>query len=66
MMKKSVSTRSFPLTAKYDAQSILDNALGENVLCQAECLARHLSFKPGVPLDRHGLIALFCLVARKR
>jgi len=60
-MKNPISTRSFPLTAKYDAQWILDNAL-----CQAECLARHLSFKPGVPLDRHGLIALFCRVSRKR
>lgn len=65
-MKKSVSTRSFPLTAKYDAQWILDNALGENALCQAECLARHLSFKPGVKFDRHGFVSLFCLVARKR
>ena len=48
MSKKEISARSFPLTAKYDAQWILDNALGENALCQAECLATHLSFQPGM------------------
>jgi cyclopropane fatty-acyl-phospholipid synthase-like methyltransferase len=48
VINKSTFTRSFPLTAKYDAQWILDNALGENALCQAECLARHLSFEPGM------------------
>jgi cyclopropane fatty-acyl-phospholipid synthase-like methyltransferase len=39
---------SFPLTAKYDPQWIRDNALGENALCQAECLARRLPFRAGM------------------
>jgi len=33
---------AFPLTAKYDPQWILDNALGENALCQVESLTRRL------------------------
>ena len=33
---------AFPRTAKYDERWIRENALGENALCQAECLARHL------------------------
>lgn len=39
---------AFPRTAKYDARWIRDNALGENALCQAESLARHLPFRPGM------------------
>jgi cyclopropane fatty-acyl-phospholipid synthase-like methyltransferase len=39
---------AFPLTAKYDPRWITDNALGENALCQAEYLARHLPFAPGM------------------
>lgn len=48
MGKNETFARSFPLTAKYDAQWIRDNALGDNALCQVECLARHLSFQPGM------------------
>lgn len=48
MRKNEQYARSFPLTAKYDEQWIRDNALGENALCQVECLARHLSFQPGM------------------
>jgi cyclopropane fatty-acyl-phospholipid synthase-like methyltransferase len=43
-----VSPMTFPLTAKYDPQWIRDNALGENALCQAESLARHLPFRAGM------------------
>lgn len=39
---------AFPRTAKYDQRWIRENALGENALCQAECLARHLPFLPGM------------------
>ena len=35
---------AFPRTAKYDKRWIRENALGENALCQAESLARHLPF----------------------
>lgn len=38
----------FPRTAKYDERWIRENALGENALCQAECLARHLPFSAGM------------------
>jgi cyclopropane fatty-acyl-phospholipid synthase-like methyltransferase len=38
----------FPLTAKYDPRWIVDNALGENALCQAEVLARNLPFRAGM------------------
>lgn len=36
---------SFPRAAKYDPQWVRENALGENALCQAEALARHLPFR---------------------
>lgn len=36
---------SFPLTAKYDPRWIRENALGEDALCQAEILARHIPFR---------------------
>jgi cyclopropane fatty-acyl-phospholipid synthase-like methyltransferase len=39
---------AFPLTAKYSERWIRENALGENALCQAECLARHLPFSNGM------------------
>ena len=39
---------AFPRTAKYDERWIRKNALGENALCQAESLARHLPFSPGM------------------
>jgi cyclopropane fatty-acyl-phospholipid synthase-like methyltransferase len=39
---------AFPRTAKYDEHWIRENALGENALCQAECLARHLPFSVGM------------------
>jgi cyclopropane fatty-acyl-phospholipid synthase-like methyltransferase len=39
---------AFPRTAKYDERWIRENALGENALCQAECLARHLPFSAGM------------------
>jgi hypothetical protein len=39
---------AFPLAAKYDPQWILDNALGENALCQVESLARHLPLRAGM------------------
>ena len=39
---------AFPRTAKYDKRWISANALGENALCQAESLARHLPFSPGM------------------
>jgi len=38
----------FPLTAKYDPRWVAENALGENALCQAEYLARHLPFHAGM------------------
>src|SRR5664279_6626165 len=38
----------FPRTAKYDERWIRENALGENALCQAESLARHLPFNSGM------------------
>jgi cyclopropane fatty-acyl-phospholipid synthase-like methyltransferase len=37
----------FPRAAKYDPQWVRENALGENALCQAEALARHLPFRGG-------------------
>ena len=37
----------FPRAAKYDPQWVRENALGENALCQAEALARHLPFRAG-------------------
>lgn len=40
--------RAFPRTAKYDERWIRENALGENALCQAESLARHLPFSSGM------------------
>jgi cyclopropane fatty-acyl-phospholipid synthase-like methyltransferase len=39
---------AFPRTAKYDERWIRENALGENALCQAESLARHLPFSSGM------------------
>jgi cyclopropane fatty-acyl-phospholipid synthase-like methyltransferase len=39
---------AFPLTAKYDADWVAENALGENALCQTESLARHLPFQAGM------------------
>ena len=39
---------AFPRTAKYDKRWIRENALGENALCQAESLARHLPFISGM------------------
>lgn len=48
-MNQSPTLKSkFPLTAKYDPQWVRDNALGENALCQAESLARHLPFQRGM------------------
>jgi len=44
----AVSPMAFPLTARYDPQWIRDNALGENALCQAESLARHLPLRAGM------------------
>ena len=38
----------FPLTAKYDPRWVAENALGENALCQTECLARQLPFRAGM------------------
>jgi len=46
--RDAVSPMTFPLTAKYDPQWIRDNALGENALCQAESLARHLPLRAGM------------------
>lgn len=43
-----VDELAFPRTAKYDERWIRENALGENALCQAESLARHLPFEPGM------------------
>lgn len=43
-----IDERAFPRTAKYDERWIRENALGENALCQAECLARHLPFSAGM------------------
>jgi SAM-dependent methyltransferase len=45
---RGISPLAFPLTAKYDPQWIRDNALGENALCQAECLARRLPLRAGM------------------
>jgi hypothetical protein len=39
---------AFPRTAKYNERWIRENALGENALCQAESLARHLPFSSGM------------------
>ena len=48
-MKHSVSlSDQFPLTAKYDLKWIRDNALGENALCQVECLARRMPLHAGM------------------
>jgi len=44
----ALSPLAFPLTAKYDPQWILDNALGENALCQVEALARRLPLRAGM------------------
>ena len=43
-----VDELAFPRTAKYDERWIRENALGENALCQAESLARHLPFNSGM------------------
>lgn len=43
-----IDERLFPRTVKYDERWIRKNALGENALCQAECLARHLPFSSGM------------------
>ena len=48
MSRNAISPTAFPLTAKYDPQWIRDNALGENALCQAESLARHLPLRAGM------------------
>lgn len=48
-MSQTASRRcAFPLTAKYDPQWILDNALGENALCQVESLTRRLPLRAGM------------------
>lgn len=39
---------AFPRTAKYDERWIRENALGQNALCQAEGLARHIPFSSGM------------------
>ena len=39
---------AFPRTAKYDERWIRENAFGQNALCQAESLARHLPFSSGM------------------
>jgi cyclopropane fatty-acyl-phospholipid synthase-like methyltransferase len=46
--RAALSPNAFPLSAKYDPQWILDNALGENALCQVESLARHLPLRAGM------------------
>lgn len=48
MKQDSTLLSKFPLTAKYDPHWVRDNALGENALCQAESLARHLPFRPAM------------------
>ena len=48
MDRDAISSNAFPLTAKYDPQWVRDNALGENVLCQAEILARQLPLRAGM------------------
>src|SRR5674476_238750 len=48
MSRDAISPIAFPLTAKYDPQWIRDNALGENVLCQVESLARRLPLRAGM------------------
>ena len=40
--------QAFPRAAQYDKRWIRENALGENALCQAESLARHLPFNSGM------------------
>ena len=47
-VKSLVDELAFPRTAKYDERWIRENALGENALCQAESLARHLPFSSGM------------------
>jgi cyclopropane fatty-acyl-phospholipid synthase-like methyltransferase len=47
-VKSLVDELAFPRTAKYDERWIRENALGENALCQAESLARHLPFNSGM------------------
>ena len=48
MSRNAISPIAFPLAAKYDPEWIRDNALGENALCQAECLARRLPLRAGM------------------
>lgn len=48
MIATNPAPSAFPLAAKYDPQWILDNALGENALCQVESLARHLPLRAGM------------------
>jgi cyclopropane fatty-acyl-phospholipid synthase-like methyltransferase len=43
-----IDEQAYPRTAKYDERWIRQNALGENALCQAESLARHLPFRSGM------------------
>jgi cyclopropane fatty-acyl-phospholipid synthase-like methyltransferase len=46
--RAALSRSAFPLTAKYDPQWVRENALGENVLCQVESLARRLPLRAGM------------------
>jgi hypothetical protein len=48
LSRDALSPIAFPLSAKYDRRWIRDNALGENALCQAESLARHLPLRAGM------------------
>jgi cyclopropane fatty-acyl-phospholipid synthase-like methyltransferase len=48
LSRDALSPIAFPLSAKYDRRWIRDNALGENALCQAESLARHLPLRAGI------------------
>ena len=47
-VNSSIDERAFPRTAKYGEHWIRENALGENALCQAEMLARHIPFNSGM------------------
>jgi cyclopropane fatty-acyl-phospholipid synthase-like methyltransferase len=42
-----MASGAFPLTSKYDPKWIIENALGEDALCQAESLSKHLPFSAG-------------------
>lgn len=47
-MSELLTEAAFPRARKYDQRWVRANALGENVLCQAEALARHLPFRAGM------------------